>query len=107
MIMNAMTCYAHDLNANACVTPECYREDGDETRRNNDVFLAGKIEKDNREPTYIFARPVLEEKPDNTERSRGKAGGRQEGEAEDASGEIRSERSGPHDRRSDSRKQSR
>jgi transposase InsO family protein len=24
MIMNAMTCCAHDCNANACVTPECY-----------------------------------------------------------------------------------
>jgi hypothetical protein len=23
--MNAMTCCAHDCNANACVTPECYK----------------------------------------------------------------------------------
>jgi hypothetical protein len=54
MIINAMTWYAHDRNANACVTPECYID------RNNSSVLAMKTAPlRTREMSSAFSAPRL------------------------------------------------
>ena len=64
------------------------------------VFFSFLLEGSESEALYILGGLAPEQKLHDTERSRGKADGSEGGEEEAASGRIRSERSQPHDDRS-------